>query len=50
MEESRPLKSPFLESVRQVLRTRYYAFNMEKTYISWIYRFILFHHKKHPTF
>ncbi len=48
MEESRPLKSPFMENVRQVLRTRYYAFNTEKTYISWIYRFILFHNKKHP--
>lgn len=48
MEESRPLKSPFMESVRQVLRTRHYRYNTEKTYISWIYRFILFHNKKHP--
>ncbi len=48
MEESHPVKSPFMESVRQILRVGHYAFTTEKTYMSWIYRFILFHNKAHP--
>ncbi|MFV2061699.1 MAG: integron integrase [Gammaproteobacteria bacterium] len=40
--------SPFLESVRRCIRVRHYSIRTETTYISWIKRFILFHHKKHP--
>ncbi len=48
MEGSTPLKSPFLEKVRQIMRVQHYAIRTEHSYISWIYRFILFHKKKHP--
>jgi integron integrase len=48
MEDSIPLKSPFLEKVRQVMRVQHYAIRTEKSYISWIYRYILFHKKQHP--
>ncbi len=41
-------RSQFLEQVRVVIRTNHFSYSTEKTYISWIYRFIIFHHKKHP--
>lgn len=41
-------KSPFLESVRQAIRTRHYSIRTEQAYIDWTRRFILFHNKKHP--
>jgi len=41
-------KSPFLESVRQELRTRRYSIKTEKVYLTWIKSFILFNDKKHP--
>lgn len=40
--------SPFLESIRHVLRTKHYSIQTEKAYLTWIKRFILFHHKRHP--
>lgn len=41
-------QSAFLESIRQVLRTKHYSFQTEKTYLTWIKRFILFNKKQHP--
>ncbi|WP_354624571.1 integron integrase [Psychromonas sp. MME2] len=41
-------KSPFLEHIRQVLRTKHYSIQTEKSYLAWIKRFIIFHHKRHP--
>jgi integrase len=38
----------FLDQVREVIRTNQFTYSTEKTYISWIYRFIVFHDKKHP--
>ena len=38
----------FLDQVRDVMRVKYYSIRTERTYISWIKRFILFHGKKHP--
>src|SRR3972149_2816208 len=37
-----------LERVRTELRTNHYSLRTEKTYISWILRFILFKNKRHP--
>ena len=37
-----------LDQVRDVMRLKHYAFSTERTYTSWIKRFILFHDKKHP--
>jgi hypothetical protein len=34
--------------MRLALRTRHYALRTEQTYIDWIRRYILFHHKRHP--
>lgn len=46
--DSNPQKSPFLEKVRQIMRTQHYAIRTEQSYIDWIRRFILYHGKRHP--
>jgi hypothetical protein len=40
--------SPFLDHVREVIRINHFSYSTEKTYISWMYRFIIFHNKRHP--
>lgn len=40
--------SPFLENIRQVLRTKHYSIQTEKAYLTWIKRYILFNNKRHP--
>ncbi len=42
----RPKK--LLDRVRDAIRLKHYALSTEKTYVSWIKRFILFHDKRHP--
>ncbi|MEA3308979.1 MAG: integron integrase [Chloroflexota bacterium] len=41
-------KPKLLARVRNSLRQRNYAYSTEQSYTSWIKRYILFHHKKHP--
>jgi len=41
-------KSKLLDQVRSVLRVKHYSYATEKTYISWIKRYIYFNHKRHP--
>lgn len=41
-------KSKLPDQVRNVIRTKHYSYAAEKTYVDWIYRFILFHYKQHP--
>ena len=41
-------KSKLLDQVRERIRRLNYSFSTEKSYISWIKRFILFHDKRHP--
>jgi len=40
--------SPFLGSVSDAICVHYYRRKTEKAYISWVKRFIYFHHKQHP--
>lgn len=40
--------SPFLERVRNAIRTRHYSIRTEQAYLDWTRRFILFHGKRHP--
>jgi integron integrase len=40
--------SKFLDHVRDVIRTNHFTYSTEKTYINWIYRFIIFQNKRHP--
>ena len=41
-------RSKYLDHVKEVIRTNQFSYSTEKTYISWIYRYIIFHHKRHP--
>jgi integron integrase len=41
-------RSPFIESIRAVLRTKHYSLQTEKAYLHWIRRFIYFNGKRHP--
>lgn len=43
------MPSPFIESVRRELRLRGYSIRTEKTYLTWIRRFIYFIDKRHPS-
>ncbi|NCF83352.1 MAG: integron integrase [Proteobacteria bacterium] len=41
--------SPFLDSLRETIRIRDYSIRTEEAYVGWVKRFILYHHKRHPT-
>ena len=45
-EQPKPRK--LLDRVRDKLRVKHYSVRTEKTYVSWIRRYILFHNKRHP--
>lgn len=42
------LKEPLLDQLRRLIRIRNYSYETEKVYVGWIYRFIIFHNKRHP--
>ena len=51
MDDPAPANPPpprLLDRVRQRLRARHYSRRTEQSYVGWIRRFILFHHKRHP--
>ena len=37
-----------LDQVRDALRLKHYSYRTEQTYVDWITRFSLCHHKRHP--
>lgn len=37
-----------LDQVGDRLRYRHYSLRTEESYVHWVKRFILFHHKRHP--
>jgi integron integrase len=41
-------RSKFLDQVREVIRTNHFSYSTEKSYIDWIFRFIIFYNKRHP--
>ena len=41
-------KPKLLDQVRDAIRLRHLSLRTEETYISWIRRFIIFHHRRHP--
>ena len=41
-------KPKLLNAVRQALRVLHFSYKTEKAYIPWIYKFIVFHKKRHP--
>jgi len=43
-----PKPKKLLDQVRDVLRTKHYAYRTEQSYMDWIQRFMLFHNERHP--
>jgi Phage integrase, N-terminal SAM-like domain len=43
----RPKK--ILDQLRDVIRLKHYSYRTEQTYVDWVYRFIVFHNKRHPS-
>src|SRR5947209_16842546 len=41
--------SKLLDDVRMVARLRHFSLRTEQSYTGWIRRYILFHHKRHPS-
>jgi integron integrase len=37
-----------LDRLRDAIRLKHYAYRTEQTYVDWVYRFIIFHNKRHP--
>ncbi len=48
MTTEQPKPRKLLDRVRDMLRVKHYSIRTEKTYVSWIRRYILFHDKQHP--
>jgi len=42
-------KIKLLDQMRDVLRLKHMSLRTEEAYVVWVRRFILFHHKRHPT-
>ena len=42
-------QSKLLNRLTDVIRTKHYSIRTEQAYLKWVKKFILFHHKKHPT-
>jgi integron integrase len=46
---SSPTKLKLLDRVRHLIRTKHYSQRTEHAYVHWIRRYIVFHHKRHPS-
>ena len=43
-----PPKQKLLDRARAIIRLKHYSIRTERTYLNWMRRYILFHHKRHP--
>ena len=41
-------RSPFIDSLRNVIRVRHCSIRREQSYVGWVKQFIFFHGKRHP--
>ncbi len=41
-------ESPFLSRLREAIRVRHYSIRTEAAYVASVWRYILFHGKRHP--
>ncbi|MBS3963348.1 MAG: integron integrase [Methylomonas sp.] len=48
-EPETPARPKLLDQVRDKIRVKHYSIRTEQAYTDWIRRFILFHHKQHPS-
>jgi hypothetical protein len=42
-------KPKLLDLVRNKIHLKHYSIRTERAYVDWVKRFLLFHHKRHPT-
>jgi integrase len=43
-----PQAPRLLDEVRKAIRLRHYSYRTEKAYVDWIWRFVVYHDKRHP--
>ncbi len=36
------------DQIRNIIRCKHYSIRTEKTYLSWIRQYVVFHHMRHP--
>lgn len=48
MDSAQPKAKKLLEQVSDAIKVKHYSSRTGETYIYWIRRFILYHHKRHP--
>lgn len=41
-------KPKLLDLIRNEIRLRHFSIRTEKAYVGWVYKYVLFHNKKHP--
>src|SRR5262245_66506854 len=41
-------KQKLLDRAQEIIRLKHYSIRTERAYLSWMRRYILFHHKRHP--
>ena len=41
-------KPKLLDQLRRAVRVRNYSIRTERSYADWVYRYIVFHNKRHP--
>ena len=44
-----PTDKKLLDQVRDAIRLKHYSIRTEEAYVNWVKRYVLFHHKRHPT-
>jgi hypothetical protein len=42
------VRSNLLDELRRAIRVRHYSIRTEHSYVDWVYRYIVFHGKRHP--
>ena len=47
-DPSTPKPKKLLDQLRDTIRLKHYSYSTEKTYVHWVKRYILFHHRRHP--
>jgi hypothetical protein len=47
--DAAPQPPRLLDRMRDAIRVRQYSIRTEEAYVHWARRFILFHHKRHPS-
>lgn len=43
------VKSKLLDQVQHLIRVKHFSIRTEQVYVYWIWKFILFHEKRHPS-